>query len=135
VSDTAYRTMSEVLGEPIASEADVYKLIRAGVPFASYQAASVLLGTPSGLIARRRHGSPGGHRLDEVESEGLLRVVRVYAEARDLFGTHEGALRWLSTPRTYIPDVPAIRPMELAMSDPGARLLISEINRTAHGIF
>lgn len=131
MSDTAYRTMSEVLGEPIASEAHVYKLIRAGVPFASYQAASVL----SGLIARRRHGSPGGHRLDEVESEGLVRVVRVYAEARDLFGTHEGALRWLSTPRTYIPDVPAIRPMELAMSDPGARLLITEINRTAHGIF
>jgi putative toxin-antitoxin system antitoxin component (TIGR02293 family) len=130
--------MSQLLDVKLASEADAVRLATAGVTTRSYRRVARKLQIPSSLVApestvRRRLNSNA--RFTEAESERLIRLARVYAEAVELFGNEEQALQWLSTPETYIAGQPAITPLQLAAKDSGARLIESHIRRTAHGVF
>lgn len=83
---------------------------------------------------RRRLSSNA--RFSEAESERVVRLTRVYAEAVELFGGDErAALLWPNTPADYLPDQPAIWLMRLSVMDSGARLIAPHIRRTAHCIF
>jgi putative toxin-antitoxin system antitoxin component (TIGR02293 family) len=100
---------------------------------ASKLGLSASLVAPESTIRRRLSSNV---RFSEAESERVVRLTRVYAEAVELFGGDEAAaLLWLNTPADYLPDQPAISPLHLSGMDSGARLIESHIRRTAHGIF
>jgi len=74
-------------------------------------------------------------RLTPGESERLVRLVRVYSEATQLFGDEQAALDWLNTPADYLQDDNPTTPMKLAETDSGARIVEALLQRTAFGMF
>lgn len=113
-------------------------MVNKGISARTYRRVAGKLRFAANLVApestvRRRLFSK--RRFTEAESERILRLARVFAEAVRLFGDEEAALEWLNTPADYLPGRPPITPMALAATDAGARLIESHIRRTAHGVF
>lgn len=133
-----FARMSELLGTPLASEADAVRLAMRGVPPRAYRRLAEKLKIPPVLVAPEstvRRRLSGNSRFSEAESERVIRLARVYAEAVELFADEAAALHWLNTAQTFIPDESPISPLHLAARDSGARLVEAHIRRTAHGIF
>lgn len=136
--DNVFARMSRLLDVELRSETDAVRLATMGVQARTYRRVAEKLKFPATLVApestvRRRLSADG--RFSEAESERLIRLARVYAEAVELFGDEEAALQWLNTPQDFIPGEPSISPLRLAAKDSGARLVESHMRRTAHGIF
>ena len=70
-------------------------------------------------------------RLTPEQSDRLVRVARVVAEAEENFGSREIAHRWLRRPSDAL-DGEA--PLKLLDTDEGARMVETLILRIAHGI-
>lgn len=87
-----------------------------------------LLLIPARTLSRRRKSG----RLEPDESDRLLRLSRVVADAIELFeGDVEAARRWLSSP------LRALRsksPLDLTKTDVGTQEVESLIGRLEHGI-
>lgn len=130
--------MSKLLDLKLDSESDTVRVITSGLTARTYKRVARRLKFPATLVApestvRRRLSSKG--RFTEAESERVVRLARVYAEAVQLFGDEDAALDWFKTPARYLSGGPDITPMALSATDAGARLIESHIRRTAHGIF
>lgn len=137
-NESVFTRMGELLDLKLGSESDTVRVIANGITPRTYKRVVGRLKFPVTLVApestvRRRLST--NSRFTQGESERVIRLTRVYAEAVELFGNAEAALQWLKTPATYLQGQPPITPMELAASDAGARLIESHIRRTAHGIF
>ena len=135
-NETIYSRMGRLLVLNIASEADTVRIAAQGISNRSYVrvANKLRLGASSVAAAstlRRRLATKA--RLTQVESERVLRLTRVYSEAMQLFGDEKAALEWLGTPADYLHNDFPLTPLQLAESDPGARLVESHIRRTAYG--
>jgi len=70
-------------------------------------------------------------RLTPEQSDRLVRVARVLAEAEETFGTREKAHTWLRRETTAL-DGEA--PLKLLDTDEGARMVEALLGRIAHGI-
>ena len=70
-------------------------------------------------------------RLTPEQSDRLVRVARVLAEAEETFGTREIAHRWLRRPSAALEDE---TPLQLLDTDEGARMVEALMLRIAHGI-
>lgn len=128
--------MSNVLGLKLVSELDALRLVTDGIQAKTYRHAARALRLKANLVApestvRRRLGRNA--RFSQEESERVLRLARIYAEAVGLFGDEDAALSWFTTPAEFIQGKPPISPMELSATDVGARWVESHIQRTAHG--
>jgi putative toxin-antitoxin system antitoxin component (TIGR02293 family) len=128
--------MSEILGLRLVSELDTLRLVTEGVRPKTYRRIARVLKLKANIVApestvRRRLGSNA--RFSQEESERVVRLARVYAEAVGLFGDDDAALTWFTTPAEFVQGEPPISPMELSATDVGARLVESHIQRTAHG--
>jgi putative toxin-antitoxin system antitoxin component (TIGR02293 family) len=128
--------MGEVLGLKLGSELDALRLVTEGISTKTYRHVAHTLKLKANIVApestvRRRLGSNA--RFSQEESERVVRLARVYAEAVGLFGDESAALAWFTTPSDFIHDKPPISPMELSATDVGARLVEAHIQRTAHG--
>lgn len=135
---TAFTRMGHLLGADISNEADAVRLAETGVSASAYQRMAQTLDFPHALIAPEttvRRRLKDGARFSEAESERLIRIARVYAEAVQLFGDEAAALRWLNTPQDFIPGDAPISPLWLATKDSGARLVEALMRRTAYGMF
>lgn len=169
--ETVFSRMGRMLGMPMHSEAQAWRLSTQGVAVERYVMVAARLGLradaigPESTIRRRikkaqylKLESPSiaqtdmdipalaythvkapppaaGELLTAAESERLVRLVRVFAEAAQLFDSEEAAIRWLHTPADYMNDGTEVEPMKLAESDSGARIVEALLQRTAHGIF
>lgn len=137
-NDTVFSTIGRLLDLKIGSEADLLRLAQDGLSPRAYKRAATKLNLPVGLIGpattvKRR--LDGNERLSQTETERLLRVARIYSEATQLFGSDDAAMAWMTSPAEFVQGQPPIKPVELAASDSGARLLESHIQRTAYGMF
>lgn len=137
-NESVLTRMGELLDLKLGSESDTVRVIANGITPRTYKRVVGRLKFPAALVApestvRRRLST--NSRFTQDESERVIRLTRVYAEAVELFGNAKAALEWLKTPASYLSGQPPITPMELAASDAGARLIESHIRRTAHGIF
>ncbi|WP_158601684.1 antitoxin Xre-like helix-turn-helix domain-containing protein [Solilutibacter pythonis] len=135
---TPYSQMADLLDADIANEADIVRLTETGVGARAYKRAAKVLGFPHSLIAPEttvRRRLKENARFSEAESERLIRLARVYAEAVALFGDEAAALQWLNTPQAFIPGDAPVSPLRLSAKDSGARLVESLMRRTAHGMF
>jgi putative toxin-antitoxin system antitoxin component (TIGR02293 family) len=137
-TSSVFARIAQLLDIKLHSEMDAVRIVAAGLTGNSYLRAVNKLKFPPSLVApestiRRRLAAKT--RFTSAESERLVRLARVYAEAVELFGNEAAALRWLSAPDTYLGDQKSITPLQLSATDSGARLIESHIRRTTHGMF
>ena len=73
--------------------------------------------------------------LPVVDPKLWVRLRRVQQRARELFGDDEKAETWLRTPAPFVAEHPPVAPYDLATTENGARLVMSLLLKTAHGVF
>lgn len=137
VTETLYERMGRVLGLEINDETDIAVLMQAGLPAAAYKRAVNEIRIPTGFVlsaARARITLAAGIRLDVEDSDRVLRMVRLYAQACLMLGDEATAMSWLHTPLRWRPGVVRLSPLELAQRDCGARLAEQLLQRTVHGV-
>jgi len=134
---TWLETLGSLFRKQLRSEADILSLVRSGVTNTVYTRVAQRLQLPKDAIgaeATIRNRLKSHSRLNADETERLLMIGRVYAMARNLFGSDEKAIAWLHKPARYLRDSNPIAPIELATRDAGVRLLEEKILRTAQGM-
>jgi putative toxin-antitoxin system antitoxin component (TIGR02293 family) len=90
---------------------------------------ATLLRIPRTTMSRRKKTGLFG----KDESERLIRFVRVFQKAVELFdGDEAGARRWLKTPDELFE---GRTPLEYAETEPGALFVLNVIGRLEHGVF
>jgi putative toxin-antitoxin system antitoxin component (TIGR02293 family) len=127
-----------VFPEPGLSEMQLFDHIQEGLPVTalevlldskrlSREEASQLVVSPR-TLARRKKGA----RLSPEESDRLARVARIISYAIEVFDDEDKAADWLRRPnRALQHNVP----MELLITESGARLVETVLARIEHGIF
>lgn len=132
-----FETVGRMLGMRIRSEEDILEATAKGLPVRAYNKADKAFGLPAGLIGsattiRRRQESNAP--LSRAESEALVRVLRVFAEATQLYEDDAKAIAWMKRPAKYLDGRPPISPLELSATDSGARLMEARVTKTAYGM-
>lgn len=140
---TAMARVGEVMGGdavlgglPVTAD-DLVELVRGGVPIAAIdhmlQSEVVRPGDLETLVIprrtlanRRRLG-----RLSPEQSDRLLRVARLIAEAMETFGSKEKALSWLRRSTSLLG---GRTPIERLDTDIGCREVETALGRIGHGI-
>lgn len=130
---------AELLGLRRSAPLQVAERVREGLGYASFERfrrhAAVtagelasLVSIPARTLARRKAVG----RLEPEESDRLVRLARVFAQALQLFeGNAASARRWLATPLAVLGSA---TPLHTATTDPGAREVEALIGRLEHGI-
>lgn len=111
--------------------------VKAGLPYASLEAligkfglareeAAAALHLPQRTIARRKKEQ----KLQADESDRLLRLARITAQAAVTLGNEEKAVRWLRRPNRALGNQ---APLDLVDSDIGTRQVEEVLGRIDHG--
>lgn len=128
----------KALGSVPRDERDYIALVREGLPFKALESAAEALTLSwtavektlhlSARTLRRRKES----RLSLVESERVLRVVRVVARAQTVLGDLPTALDWLSSPNRALDGE---LPLGLLDTDLGADQVLQVLGRIEFGVY
>jgi putative toxin-antitoxin system antitoxin component (TIGR02293 family) len=130
--------MGKLLGHAIHSEQDLVKLVIKGLPASALRRMSESIDLdlsyigPETTIRRRLQEK---QKLTTDESERLVRIARITAIAQALFEDPVSANRWLAAPANFLAESEQVSPLQLAVTDSGARVVESLMLQTAHGIF
>jgi putative toxin-antitoxin system antitoxin component (TIGR02293 family) len=89
---------------------------------------AAVLGVSRATLHRRKVQG----RLDERESEKLVRYQRLLRAASDVFGNPEDARRWLKHPQ---PALGNIAPIEFAQTELGAREVENLLGRIEYSVY
>ena len=139
----ALARMQEMLGgEPVTgrldSDLDVVRLVRSGVPTRAvdhFLAASHLNASAihDHVLPRRtfKRRQDAAQRLDPMESDRLLRLVRLVATADETFGNADKAMAWLGRANRVLEGQ---TPLSMADTDQGARSVETLLGRIGHGL-
>jgi putative toxin-antitoxin system antitoxin component (TIGR02293 family) len=128
----------KVLKRRITNLDELREAVKAGLPYASLEAfigkfglardeAAAALHLPQRTIARRKKE----RKLQADESDRLLRLARVSAQAAETLGSEEMAARWLRRPNRALGNQ---TPLDLIDTDIGARQVEEVLGRIEHGI-
>ena len=79
------------------------------------------------LSRRQREGV-----LSPEESDRALRLARVAAQAEEVLGGRDDAIRWLHRANR---ELGGREPLELVSTDAGAELVVDVLGRLEHGVF
>lgn len=123
--DPVLARMGELLGLPVVSEVDVFELARAGLTAETWTHVAATVPMPRDLFVRADYARlmvTLGRRFTPAETELILRVVRLFAQACVAHGSSPAAGDWLSAPVSLRPGQPAVAPWTLATTETGARL-------------
>jgi putative toxin-antitoxin system antitoxin component (TIGR02293 family) len=138
--------ITEVLGgrktlkRKVDSDSDLRIITRDGLPVMTLSTLAEELNVERKTLAKvvgisdrtlsRRLAN--GSRLSAEESDRTMRVARVFAQAKDTFGTKEKASHWLQSPnRALRGDVP----LELLDTDAGAQSVQTILLRIDYGVY
>jgi putative toxin-antitoxin system antitoxin component (TIGR02293 family) len=88
-----------------------------------------LIHIPARTYARRVASDA---RLKVPEGERVVRLIRVYGRAKELFVTPENTRGWLNARLRALGDR---TPLDFAQTEPGAREVENVIGRIEHGVF
>ena len=114
-------------------------LVRGGVPYPLFLSTVQALGlekarvlTVLNIPPRTQARIKGEKPLNPKQSEGLLRLVRIFSEAQRILGSREKAWRWLDKPnRALDSEVP----ISLLDTELGAQMVSDVLGRIEHGVF
>jgi putative toxin-antitoxin system antitoxin component (TIGR02293 family) len=126
-----------VVGGPLEAGIDLVRLIRRGLPVGTVQfildsgrltlAELDRVVLPRKTLAHRRKLGT----LTPEQSDRLVRVARVLADAEETFGSREKAAAWLRCPSAALGGE---HPLQLLDTDEGAREVEALLGRIGHGI-
>ena len=127
----------KVLKRRIANLDELRETVKAGLPYASLEAlmdkfglareeVAAALHLPQRTIARRKKEQ----KLQADESDRLLRLARVSAQATATLGTEDKAAQWLRRPNRALGNR---IPLDLIDSDIGIRQVEEVLGRIEHG--
>jgi len=127
----------KVFKRRIANLDELREAVKAGLPYASLEAligklglgreeAAAALHLPQRTIARRKKEK----RLQADESDRVLRLARISAQAMATLGSEEKAAQWLRRPNRALGSRP---PLDFLDSDIGIRQVEEILGRIAHG--
>src|SRR5260370_1322854 len=134
MADTVLQETTTMLGlKRVKTQLDLMPHIQSGLPFASLERVSkyleistlvmvASLGLAKRTVARRAHEK----RLSPTESERLVRLTRVLAEAKHVLGSDEKARRWVLKPSRALGGK---IPLRLLVTDIGANAVFEELGR------
>ena len=88
-----------------------------------------LIQIPARTYARRVASKS---RLKVPEGERAVRIMRLFDQAKQVFGTDEATHRWFNS---RILALGRKTPLEFAQTEPGAREVENVIGRIEHGVF
>lgn len=123
---------------PLHTELDLVRLVRRGIP--TEAVTFFLQASRLNFPAIERHVLPrrtfkrrqaDAQPLDPVESDRLLRLVRLVATARETFGDSAKALTWLNRENRVLDGE---TPLAMADTDLGARNVEALLGRIGHGL-
>lgn len=128
----------KVLRRRVSNLNELRQTVNAGLPYASVEAvmakfgldrgeAATVLRLPQRTLARRKKD----RRLRADESDRLLRLARIGAQAVEVLGSEEKAARWLRRPNRALENRV---PLELLDSDIGAKQVEDVLGRIEHGV-
>jgi putative toxin-antitoxin system antitoxin component (TIGR02293 family) len=128
----------KVLKGRIANLDQLREAARAGLPYASLETvivklrlgreeAAAVLHLPQRTIARRKKAQ----RLQADESDRLLRLARIGAQAAAVLGNEDKAARWLRRPNRALGQR---IPLNLLDNDIGSRQVEELLGRIEHGL-
>lgn len=127
------RCMGELFDLDLHHEDDLGRIAVAGLSVRAFNAFAQRLPLPKRLLRsvlhRQRRGT--GLRLSPIETEVLLRIARSYARARIALSDDARAFAWFTTSAGYLEGFAAISPLELSMTETGARLVESRLRAHA----
>jgi len=128
----------KALGSVPRTSDDCIALVRRGLPYDALLSARKALDlslqeleTSLHLSARSLHRRRG-ERLTPVESERVMRLVRVAARAEDVLGGRAVALDWLGSPNRALARQ---RPIDLLDTDLGAERVLQVLGRIEFGVY
>ena len=124
---------------PLADHKENASRVEQGVPVTDLVAFGRETGFTVDELAQLVHIPPRTYarrvankaRLSLPEGERAVRVMRLYDQAKALFGTHENTREWLNA------ELPALgwrSPLSFARTEQGAREVEDLIGRIEHGI-
>jgi putative toxin-antitoxin system antitoxin component (TIGR02293 family) len=128
--------MTDILGE-IDSDIQLIELIEQGLPpdtadalreFADLTTAEFGEIIPHRSLSRAR--SRG--RLSPEQSDRIIRAIRIYTIAHEVFGNREKANRWVRRPNRALA---GRTPISLLRTNIGADLVEDVLNRIAYGVY
>jgi putative toxin-antitoxin system antitoxin component (TIGR02293 family) len=126
------------LGTRLTTDLDAMALTQRGISVTQFRRAAGRFSLPMDLPAPEstvRRREKNREAFTPAESERVLRVLRVLAEAIEFFGDDAKALAWMRRPAEFVPGQPATAPMTMATSEIGARHIEGLIRRSEHGMF
>jgi len=128
----------EAITGPLASEFDLVRLIRRGLPTAAVDHFLKVSQLNFNLIEEQvmprrtfKRRQAADQPLDPAESDRMLRLVRMVALAEDTFGDPAKAIIWLSRENRVLEGQ---APLTLADTDQGARSVEVLLGRIGHGL-
>ena len=113
-------------------------LVREGVPWELYRGVMTDLGLNDQMAAGVLHIPPRtlsrrkGGRLDPQEGERLMRLVRLVAQATEVLGARDKALRWMESPNRALGGA---TPMSLLDTDIGTQAAEAVLTRIEYGVY
>jgi putative toxin-antitoxin system antitoxin component (TIGR02293 family) len=129
----------KVLGARPTSALAFVPMARIGFPFGALEATAGSLGRSVEATAkvinipqRTMYSRKSTNRLNPDESDRVLRLALVIAEADDVLGSREKTQRWLSKPSRALGGQ---TPESLLVTEYGAQLVREELSRIEHGVF
>jgi putative toxin-antitoxin system antitoxin component (TIGR02293 family) len=138
--DKVWRALGgkNVLGARPTSALAFVPMARAGFPFAALEATAGSLGRSVEATAkvidipqRTIYVRKLAKRLRPEESDRVLRLAIVIAEAEEVLGSREKAHRWLSKPSRALGGE---TPESLLATEYGAQLVREELSRIENGV-
>jgi putative toxin-antitoxin system antitoxin component (TIGR02293 family) len=128
----------ESMTGPVRTDLDLVRLVRRGVPTQAVDhflsASHLTFNAIEGHVMARRtfkRRQDADQPLDPVESDRLLRLVRIVAAAEETFVDPAKALSWLGRENRALD---GLTPLSLADTDLGARGVETLLGRIGHGI-
>jgi putative toxin-antitoxin system antitoxin component (TIGR02293 family) len=127
----------KVLKRRITNLDDLRKTVKEGLPYASFEAVAAKLGLGRDEVAvalHLRHRTIARRkkqqRLQADESDRVLRLAHISAQAAATLGSEAKAAHWLRRPNRALGNV---APLELLDSDIGIRQIEDILGRIGHG--
>jgi putative toxin-antitoxin system antitoxin component (TIGR02293 family) len=128
------------LGQKVETEQDLIAITRAGLPFKAVEhlqeklqltlkEVSEATTVPVRTLSRRRKTAA---RLSSQESNGVVRLARVFAESVTLLGFEDRAAEWLKHPNIALGGVPPIGHLD---TDTGVEQVEKLIGALEHGVY
>lgn len=139
-------TIAELLGgrkalkRKVESSSALVQITRAGLPVATLNTISnelsiqrvtlaKLLGISERTLSRRMSGDA---RLTAEESDRVVRLARIFAQAQETLGDTAKASHWLQSPNRALE---GDRPFDRLDTDAGVRSVEQILGRIAYGVY